>query len=121
MQQYLASGSTGFYFNDNKSHLSLSFAYYTRDEIGANERSYSASEDRRFNERVPTEFIGDTQLDNRSLSSPWAIFDGEKLAASILAPSPWEIVSRSFLTAFVLRRGLFHEKCVMTLRFRIKA
>lgn len=86
MQQYLASGSTGFYFNDNKSHLSLSFAYYTRDEIGANERSYSASEDRRFNGRVPPEFIGDTQLDNRSLSSPWAIFDGENIGRFHIRP-----------------------------------
>lgn len=86
MQQYLVSGSTGLFFNDDKSHLSLSFAYYTRDEIGANERSYSASEDRRFNDRIPDEFIGDTQLDNRSLSSPWAIFDGENIGRFHIRP-----------------------------------
>ncbi len=86
MQQYLASGSTGVFFNDNKSHLSLSFAYYTRDEIGANERSYSASEDRRFNDRIPEAFVGDTQLDNRSLSSPWAIYDGENIGRFHIRP-----------------------------------
>ena len=86
MQQYLASGSTGVFFNDNKSHLSLSFAYYTRDEIGANERPYSASEDRRFNDRIPEAFVGDTQLDNRSLSSPWAIYDGENIGRFHIRP-----------------------------------
>ncbi|MCP1340159.1 TonB-dependent receptor [Idiomarina sp. M1R2S28] len=86
MQQYLASGSTGVFFNDNKSHLSLSFAYYTRDEIGASERSYSASEDRRFNDRIPEAFVGDTQLDNRSLSSPWAIYDGENIGRFHIRP-----------------------------------
>ncbi|WP_417434696.1 TonB-dependent receptor domain-containing protein [Idiomarina abyssalis] len=86
MQQYLVSGSTGLFFNDDKSHLSLSFAYYTRDEMGANERSYSASEDRRLNDRIPDEFIGDTQLDNRSLSSPWAIFDGENIGRFHIRP-----------------------------------
>lgn len=90
MQQYLASGSTGFFFNDNKSHLNLSFAYYTRDEIGANERDYSASEDRRFNPRVPAGFEGDTQLDNRSLSSPWAIFDGETVGRFHVRPESME-------------------------------
>lgn len=86
MQQYLASGSTGVFFNDKKSHLSLSFAYYTRDEIGASERSYSASEDRRFNDRISEDFVGDTQLDNRSLSSPWAIYDGENIGRFHIRP-----------------------------------
>lgn len=86
MNQYLVNGSTGFYFNDNKSHLSLSAAYYTRDEIGANERPYSASEDRRNNPRVPPGFSGDSQLDNRSLSSPWAIFDGDTIGRFHVRP-----------------------------------
>lgn len=86
LDQLSASGSTGFYFNDDKSHLTLSMAYYTRDELPAHERDYSASEDRRFHPGIPEEYQGDTQLDNRSLSSPWAIFDGENIGRFHIRP-----------------------------------
>lgn len=84
--QLSASGSTGISFNDDKSHLTLSLAYYTRDELPASERDYSASEDRRFHPDIPEEFQGDTQLDNRSLSSPWAIFDTNSYGRIHLRP-----------------------------------
>ncbi|RUO74483.1 TonB-dependent receptor [Pseudidiomarina sediminum] len=84
--QLTASGSTGVSFNDDKSHLTLSLAYYTRDELPASERDYSASEDRRFHPDVPAEFQGDTQLDNRSLTSPWGIFDTSSYGRIHLRP-----------------------------------
>lgn len=62
---------TGFDLNDGKSHLTASFSYYTRDGMMAKERPYSASHDLREYPGLPEEFIGDTQLDNRSTATPW--------------------------------------------------
>lgn len=86
LNQVSASGSTGFRFNDDKSHITLSMAYYTRDELPASERDYSRSEDRRFHPDIPEEYQGDTQLDNRSLSSMWAIFDGDDIGRFHIRP-----------------------------------
>lgn len=86
LDQMSVNGSTGFSLNDDKTHVTLSMAYYTRDELPANERDYSASEDRRFHPDIPEEYQGDTQLDNRSLSSPWAIFDGENIGRFHIRP-----------------------------------
>lgn len=87
LDQVAINGSTGFAFNDNKSHLTLSLAYYTRDEMPASDRPYSASQDRRNAAGLPEEFIGDTQLDNRSLSSPWGIFDGAESGRFHIRPT----------------------------------
>lgn len=84
--QISASGATGFSFNEDKTKVTLSMAYYSRDEMPASDRDYSASEDRRFHPDIPEQFQGDTQLDNRSLSSPWAIFDTDSFGRIHLAP-----------------------------------
>ena len=40
----------------------------------ANERDYSATSDLRDYSEVPEDFVGDTQLDNRTTVTPWGEF-----------------------------------------------
>lgn len=77
---------TGFDLNDGKSHLTASFSYYDRDGMMASERDYSASHDLRNYPGLPEEFIGDTQLDNRSTSTPWGDFQSDTLGRFHLQP-----------------------------------
>jgi len=86
LDQVALNASTGFYFNDSKSHLTLSAAYYDRNPMPASDRPYSASHDRRNAEGLDEAYVGDTQLDNRSLSSSWGIFDGENLGRFHIRP-----------------------------------
>ncbi|RUO36830.1 TonB-dependent receptor [Aliidiomarina shirensis] len=75
LDQLSINGSTGFSFNDGKSHLSLSAAYYDRSAMPASDRWYASNQDRRFADGIPEEYQGSTALDNRSLSSIWGIFN----------------------------------------------
>ncbi|MDO6693194.1 TonB-dependent receptor [Aliiglaciecola sp. 3_MG-2023] len=84
------SGAGGWLFNDDKTHLTISGGYYHRDMVMASERDYAASSDlREFNE-VPSEFIGDTQLDNRSTVTPWGEFSSDSLGTFHLEPSAYD-------------------------------
>jgi iron complex outermembrane receptor protein len=77
---------TGFDFNQGKSHLTASFSYYDRSGMMASERPYSASHDLREYPGLPEEFIGDTQLDNRTTATPWGDFDSDSLGRFHLQP-----------------------------------
>lgn len=78
---------TGFELNDGKSHFTGSFTYYTRNGMMASERPYSRSHDLREYPTLPEEFIGDTQLDNRSTATPWGDFQSDTLGRFHLTPS----------------------------------
>ncbi|MCF6195013.1 MAG: aldehyde dehydrogenase family protein, partial [Kangiellaceae bacterium] len=86
LDQLTFSYLTGFDFNDNKSHLTASFTYYTRDGMMASERAYSRSHDLREFPGLPAAFIGDTQLDNRTTSTPWGEFQSASLGRFHLQP-----------------------------------
>jgi len=77
---------TGFDFNGGKSHLTASFNYYDRNGMMASERAYSKSHDLRNFPGLPEAFIGDTQLDNRSTSTPWGEFKSDTLGTFHLQP-----------------------------------
>ena len=77
---------TGFDFNDDKSHLTASLSFYDRSGMMASERPYSASHDLRNYPTLPEEFIGDTQLDNRSTATPWGDFTSSSLGRFHLQP-----------------------------------
>ncbi|PHS15955.1 MAG: TonB-dependent receptor [Kangiella sp.] len=77
---------TGFDFNDKKSHITASFSYYDRNGMMASERAYSASHDLREFPGLPADFVGDTQLDNRSTSTPWGEFQSDALGRFHLQP-----------------------------------
>ncbi len=77
---------TGLELNDGKSHLTGSFTYYKRNGMMATERPYSASHDLREYPSLPEAFIGDTQLDNRSTSTPWGEFNSASLGTFHLQP-----------------------------------
>lgn len=78
---------TGFDLNEGRSHLTASFNYYNRDGMMASERDYSKSHDLRNYSTLPEEFIGDTQLDNRSTSTPWGEFQSDNLGRFHLQPN----------------------------------
>lgn len=86
LDQMNLSGASGFYFNDQRTHLTLSGGYYQRNGIMANERAYAADEDLRQYSAVPTDFIGDSQLDNRSTGTPWGEFSSATLGTFHLQP-----------------------------------
>jgi len=77
---------TGLALNDGKSHFTGSLTVYKRDGMMASERPYSASHDLREYSSLPEEFIGDTQLDNRSTSTPWGEFSSASLGTFHLQP-----------------------------------
>lgn len=77
---------TGLEFNDGKTHLTGSFTAYKRNGMMASERAYSASHDLREYPTLPEEFIGDTQLDNRTTSTPWGEFNSSSLGTFHLQP-----------------------------------
>ncbi|MGB1261810.1 MAG: TonB-dependent receptor domain-containing protein [Cognaticolwellia sp.] len=77
---------TGFDLNEGRSHLTASFSYYDRSGMMASERPYSASHDLREYPGLPEEFIGDTQLDNRSTATPWGDFQSDTLGRFHIQP-----------------------------------
>ncbi len=76
----------GIELNDGLSNLVGSLSIYNRNGMMATERPYSASHDRREYPGLPEEFIGDTQLDNRSSDTPWGEFDSDSLGRFHLQP-----------------------------------
>lgn len=77
---------TGFDLND-KTHITASVAYYSRDGMMASERRYSRSHDLRDFPGLPEEFVGDTQLDNRTTATPWGDFVSDSLGRFHLQPA----------------------------------
>ena len=76
----------GLDLNDGRSHLTGSITAYKRNGMMATERPYSASHDRRNYPGLPEEFVGDTQLDNRSSDTPWGEFITDSLGRFHLQP-----------------------------------
>jgi outer membrane receptor protein involved in Fe transport len=76
----------GLEFNDGRSHLTGSVTAYKRNGMMATERPYSASHDRRNYPGLSEEFVGDTQLDNRSGDTPWGEFITDSLGRFHLQP-----------------------------------
>src|SRR5690554_5547047 len=85
--QTTINGLTGMRFNDGRTYLSLSGAYFNRDGMMASERSYSASLDTRFHPGVPERFQGAGALDGRLLASPWGTFWSPSNGTFHLLPS----------------------------------
>lgn len=77
---------TGFGFNDGKSHLTASFSYFERNGMMASERPYSAIKDLRNYPGLDERFVGDTQLDNRTTSTPWGEFRSSSLKTFHIQP-----------------------------------
>lgn len=76
----------GVELNDGRSHLVGSVTLYKRNGMMATERPYAASHDRREYPGLPEDFIGDTQLDNRSTDTPWGEFNSDTLGRFHLQP-----------------------------------
>ncbi|MGB0987652.1 MAG: TonB-dependent receptor domain-containing protein [Pseudoalteromonas spongiae] len=87
LSQTSISGATGLSFNDDKTHLTMSLSLYDRKGMPASDRDYAASQDRREYAGLPEEYIGDTQLDNRSTSSPWGEFSTDTLKTFHIQPN----------------------------------
>ncbi len=77
---------TGLDLNDGKSHLTASVSLYKRNGMMASERDYAASHDLREYPGLPEEFVGDTQLDNRSTATPWGDFQSDDLGRFHIQP-----------------------------------
>lgn len=86
LDQVTINGATGFSFNEDKTHMTMSLGYYDRNGMDASERDYSKSQDRREYPGLPEEFVGDTQLDNRSSSTPWGSFSSSSLGKFHIQP-----------------------------------
>ena len=92
------SGATGFFLNEDKTHISMSAGYYKREMIMASEKSYAKSADLRENSRFPDEVIitgtddegnpiyGNTDLHNLNSSTPWGEFNTGTLGTFHLQP-----------------------------------
>jgi outer membrane receptor protein involved in Fe transport len=76
----------GLELNDGLSNLVGSVTVYNREGMRATERPYAASHDRREYPGLPEEFVGDTQLDNRSTETPWGEFNSDSLGKFHLQP-----------------------------------
>jgi outer membrane receptor for ferrienterochelin and colicin len=63
-----------FTFDRYNSYLNASLNYYRRSGIMANELVNSKSEDLRQASQLPSDFVSNSQLDNRSTFTPWATF-----------------------------------------------
>ncbi|NVK56940.1 MAG: TonB-dependent receptor [Alteromonadaceae bacterium] len=80
------SGSGGWFLNNEKTHITLSASIYDRDMLMTSERDYAASSDNRYYGEVPADFVGDTELDNRTTSTPWGEFSSDSLGVFHIQP-----------------------------------
>ncbi|NQZ27860.1 MAG: TonB-dependent receptor [Colwellia sp.] len=76
----------GLELNEGRSNLVGSVTIYNRNGMMATERPYSASHDRRQYPGLPEEFVGDSQLDNRSSDTPWGEFSSSSYGTFHLQP-----------------------------------
>ncbi|GAC31545.1 TonB-dependent receptor [Paraglaciecola polaris] len=80
------SGSGGWFFNNEQTHLTLSASLYEQDMLMASERDYAASSDTRNFPGLEPEFVGNTSLDGRTTSSPWAELSSDSLGTFHIQP-----------------------------------
>lgn len=80
------SGSGGWFFNEDKTHLTLSGSLYKKDMLMASERAYSASSDKRNYPGLGEEFASNTSLDGRTTSAPWAELSSDSLGTFHIQP-----------------------------------
>ncbi len=92
------SGATGFFLNEDKTHISMSAGYYKREIIMASEKPYARSSDLRENNRFPAEVIvtgtdddgnpiyNNADLHNLNSSTPWGEFRTSTLGTFHLQP-----------------------------------
>ena len=92
------SGATGFYLNDEKTHVSMSAGFYKREIIMASEKPYAKSSDLRENSRFPDKVIvtdtdddgnpvySNSDLHNLNSSTPWGEFRTSTLSTFHLQP-----------------------------------
>lgn len=76
----------GVELNEGLSNLVGSVTIYNKNGMMATERPYAASHDRREYPGLPEDFVGDTQLDNRSTDTPWGEFSSDSLGKFHLQP-----------------------------------
>jgi iron complex outermembrane receptor protein len=76
----------GLELNDGRSNLVGSVTIYNRNGMMATERPYAASHDRRNYPGLPADFVGDSQLDNRSSDTPWGEFSSSSYGTFHLQP-----------------------------------
>jgi len=92
------NGASGFFLNDEKTHISLSGGYYKRSIIMASEKPYSASSNLQGNTRFPEEVriteveddgtqIFNSDLHNLNSSTPWGEFKTSDLSTFHLQPN----------------------------------
>ncbi|WP_416304962.1 TonB-dependent receptor [Neptunicella sp. SCSIO 80796] len=80
------SGSGGWFFNQEKTHLTVSASLYDQDMLMASERAYAASSDQRNYPGLDEEFASDTSLDGRTTSTPWAELSSDSLGTFHIQP-----------------------------------
>ena len=85
--QTTVNGLTGMRFNEGRTYVSLSGAYYNREGMMASERSYSASLDTRFHPGLPEGYEHLGALDGRLLASPWGTFFSESNGTFHIRPA----------------------------------
>lgn len=91
------TGATGFFLNDEATHISLSAGYYKRSLMMASEKPYAASSNLQGNSRFP-DYVGITgtnddgtpiynsDLHNLNSSTPWGEFRTSTLSTFHLQP-----------------------------------
>lgn len=91
------TGATGFFLNDEATHISLSGGYYKRSLMMASEKPFAASSDLRENPRFP-DYVAITSVDedgvptynsdlhNLNSSTPWGEFRTSTLSTFHLQP-----------------------------------
>lgn len=85
--QTTLNGLTGFRFNQGRTYISLSGAYYKRNGMMADERDYSESLDNRYHAGIPADYQGVSALDGRLLGSPWGVFWGQNTGNFHIRPN----------------------------------
>lgn len=89
LDQLNLSGSTGFYLNDERTHVSIAAGVYQRDGMMASDRSYAADSNLLNHSGVPEDFSGDLNFDNRSTLTAWGEFSSKKLGTFHLQPDTY--------------------------------
>lgn len=84
------SGSGGWFFNNEQTHLTLSASLYQQDMLMASERDYAASSDTRNYAGLAAEFVGNTSLDGRTTSTPWAELSSDSLGTFHIQPDTFD-------------------------------
>lgn len=74
----------GITFNNDRTNVTASLTLHDRDPLAAADRDFAINNDAR-DRLVGTSFEGDAQFDNRSTSTPWALF---RVPNAVSGPGP---------------------------------